>query len=441
MYKKVLSIFLTLILGLFLAGCTIPGTDINVPIPYLDDLLNGTDISVPVNKEVTITYWSLFEPFELYQPLILQYEQENPGVKIVFEQKVFDDLDVYKDTLLSKLQLKETTPDIVRIHSSWVPKFSDSLSPAPEDVVSAASVQSDYYSTVTETSVLNGRVYSLPLMFDSLALFYNKDAFDSGSLSPPATWSEFADLSISLTQGSGSNITRAGAAFGSADNVAHFSDILGLMMNQSDVELPRDMNSDAMKEIIVFYTNFVTQMKVWDTSQVYSPLSFSQGRTAMMFGPSWQLLNILENNPNLNVGVAPVPQVVSENSLTDDNFASYWVEAVNVNSENSKEAWKFIKWLSQPEQLRSTFNQAANTRAFGEPYPRVSMQSELASNVFLAPFYVNADRAKARKFADLSGNSNYVEILKNVVEGVINGGDVGTLLQTAEQEYNRLDSL
>ena len=84
MYKKVLSIFLTLILGLFLAGCTIPGTDINVPIPYLDDLLNGTDSSVPVNKEVTITYWSLFEPFELYQPLILQYEQENPGVKIVF---------------------------------------------------------------------------------------------------------------------------------------------------------------------------------------------------------------------------------------------------------------------------------------------------------------------------------------------------------------------
>ena len=40
---------------------------------------------------------------------------------------------------------------------------------------------------------------------------------------------------------------------------------------------------------------------------------------------------------------------------------------------------------------------------------------------------------------DRAGNKNYSDIFKNVVEGVLNGGDLDTLLQTASQEYTRLE--
>ncbi|PIR43484.1 hypothetical protein COV24_02455 [candidate division WWE3 bacterium CG10_big_fil_rev_8_21_14_0_10_32_10] len=438
MRTKILSLLSILSLSFFIAGCTIPGTSINIPIPFLDKS-TPTPVS---NEPVTLNYWSLFESYEVYQPLIEEYQKDHPNVKINYEEKVFDNLDAYKDTLLSKMKLKDAdSPDILRINSTWVSSFSPYLSPSTTDVFTPSDIQSNFYSTVSSTSVVNNKVYAVPLMFDSLALFYNKDIFEQANASPPKSWSDFADLAALLTKGSGSTITQSGAAFGSAGNVAHFSDVLGLLMNQSDIELPRDINSSAMKEIISFYTSFVTNAKVWDPNLPYSPVSFAQGKTAMMFGPSWELLDILENNPNLNVGVAPVPQVVSEDSLTDDNFSTYWVESVNANSKHSKEAWEFLKWLSAEDQLRSAFNNASNQRLFGQPYPRVSMQNELVSNPFLSPFYVNADKARTLKIADMSGNSNYVNIFKTVVEGVINGGDLDQLLQTASQEYSRLDSM
>lgn len=394
------------------------------------------------NKEATLTYWSLFEPFEVYEPLFIEYKNQNPNITVNYEEKVFSDLNVYKDSLLAKLINGEQTPDIVRIHVTWVDEFAPYLQPAPSSVFIQSDFSNSFYNPATDNVVFRNEVYAVPLMYDSLALLYNKDIFDESGATPPTTWSDFASLAGDLTKSSGaSNIVVSGAAIGSADNIAHFSDILGLLMNQSNISLPEDMQSDAMKDVIVFYTNFVNEQRVWDRSFAYSPLSFAQGNVAMMFAPSWQLLNIIEENPNLNVGVVPVPQVVDAGSLTANSYPNFWVEAVNKNSDNKTASWKLISWMSEEEQLLRAFDEASKRRAFGEPYSRVALQSELVSHPYLSPFLSNADNGQVRQTTDAAGNDAYVAILKTVVEGVLDGGDIDELLATAKKEYERLDAL
>jgi len=431
MPNKITSVALLLLSSFVLGGCSVLG--FHIPFTSKD-----SDTVKTPSEPITLTYWSLFEPYEVYQPLIEEYQQQNPNVTIKFEQRNFDNLYTYKDSHLATLQTGSNSPDIVRIHVTWLPLFQNSLSPAPSSIISFDEYSADFYNTAVENTILNGKIYAVPLMFDSLSLFYNKDIFAQKNLNPPTTWSDFLDTSVNLTVSNSGQISQSGAAFGSAENVAFFSDIIGLLLRQSNIQLPKDFKSPAFRDTILFYTNFVKESGVWNREQAYSPLAFSQGRTAMMFGTSWSLLDILQKTPNLKVGVAPVPQVVSDSKLTEINYSTYWVESVASSSKNKEESWKFIKWLSQPEQLRKVYSKASDTRTFGEPYPRVSMQGELVSNPYLSPFFVYAQNSDTMPISDRSGNNNYVDIFKNIVEGVLNGGDLDSLIDTAEKEYNRV---
>ncbi|HHH14142.1 MAG TPA: sugar ABC transporter substrate-binding protein, partial [candidate division WWE3 bacterium] len=426
--KKLFTILTVSFLSFVLAGCSILG----YTLPFGK---RKESTEKKQKTEVTLVYWSLFEDYQVLSPLFEEYQKENPHIKIVFEQKDFDSLNSYKDSLLSKLVQGEEKPDIIRIHQTWVPSFVSYLSPAPSNLISVLDFQKDFYPSAQKSVIYSDKIYGMPLMFDSLALFYNKEIFDFAKVSPPSTWSDFADLAVTLTKSSGKDIQVAGAAFGNASNVAHFSDIISLMMLQSGLELPEDFTSPAMQDIIKFYTSFVKDTPVWSSDMAYSPLAFAQGKVAMMFGTSWRLLEILRENPSLSVGVVPVPQAVSNNSLTNNNVTSFWVEGVNKSSKNSEEAWKLLVWLSQKEQLVKAFTNSSTIRPFGEPYPRISLKQELSTNPYLPSFFVNAENAEPSVFTDASGNDQYVQILRNVIEGYLGGVNLEELLKTAQQEY------
>lgn len=408
-------------------------------IPFIGRFL-ATNDTYDSTRPITISYHSLFEPKLVYDPLFVEYRNKNTNISINFEQRTYDTLESYKDSVLAKLKTGEKTPDILRIHVSWISDFKDYLYPAPKDLIDYNLFSKSYYvpvvDTITDPNTKD--VYGIPLMYDSLALFYNKDLFTVNNINPPQSWSDFTEVAKMLTVSDGQNIQIAGAAIGSAENVAHFSNIISLLASQSNLEFPEDLDSPQMKEIIDFYTRFVLDSKVWDRNFAYSPLSFAKGNVAMMFGPSWELLNILQNNPQLNVGVVAVPQIVSaQDELSSKSLPNFWIEVVNKNSQNPKEAWKLIQFLGEKDQLVKAFQNTQ--RVFGEPYPLVDLQQTIVSDPYIPAFYENADNGKVFKTLDKSGNAAYTDILKTVVEGVLNGDDVDTLLKTAKQTYESLE--
>ena len=80
---------------------------------------------------------------------------------------------------------------------------------------------------------------------------------------PPETWKEFRDTAIKLTNWRDNDpkkaLLQSGAAVGTADNVSHPADILGLMLAQSEVSIPTQLDSQASQDVFTFYTNFVTK--------------------------------------------------------------------------------------------------------------------------------------------------------------------------------------
>ncbi|MEK7595270.1 MAG: extracellular solute-binding protein [Patescibacteria group bacterium] len=413
---KYRSLFFILLLPLVLTSCTPADTLSKLPVI-------GKYFKPKGDAPVTLTVWGLWEPKEVMDVLFEEYKQTHPNVAIEYEQRSLANLKAYKDSVVTRLS-EGSAPDIVLVHNSWMPSLYSSLTPASDKVISTSDFDTSFYSVAKDYGVSEGKVYALPSGFDGLALVYNRDMFTEVGLStPPATWEEFRVAAVKLTKKDQSRlITQAGASIGSANNVEHFADILGLLFAQADVAVPKGLTSQPAIDAFTFYTNFVSQEGVWSDVLPPSVEAFAKGKVAMIFAPSWQVLGILERAQNLNVGIAQVPRAVGLNGdKINIDWASFWMYTVAKNSGNSSAAWDFLKFLVQPENQKKLYNEQLKIRPFGSAYSLKSLQEDLSGSAYLYTYVRGAEHAKSGIFSTRSGNDREVDALKTSINSVLVG--------------------
>ncbi len=416
MTKSKITAFISLfLLSFLLTACTVQD------IPLIGPLLSRTGKTV-LSGPADLTMWGMWESPEIMQELIDQYQEEHPNVTINYEDRsVIKPLSDYKDRVFSRLG-EDDGPDIAQVHVGWVPGLSPLLSPMPSGIMDVATYSQSFYPVASEMMVLNNRIYGIPTYYDGLLLVYNKEHFrEIDQQEPPTAWEEFRRLALELTvRGSerGKSIVRAGAALGSASNVEHFADILGLMWSQAGVSLPLGIDTEAAQHALLFYTNFVKEDGVWSEDFPEATAAFAGGQVSMIFVPSWRILDILAMAPNMEIGVAPVPQALPQQPAS---WASFWVGVVSTKSSNPKAAWEFLAFLADEEQQLMTFNEASNYRYFGAAFSRVSMASELELNEYLQPLLEMAPYAKTAEIASRAGNKKQEDALYEAVESVLDG--------------------
>ncbi len=394
------------------------------------------------SEPVTITYWGLWEPEPVIQGVIAEFEKENPGIKVDYRKHSKTD---YKARLLSSL-VKGQTPDVFRIHNTWLPMFVEYLSPVPGDTVNNLGLEVNYFPVTSKDLKIGGSYYAIPLMADTLALYYNKDILSSANKSVPKTWWGLKQTAKELTvRDESGRIQTAGAALGTANNVDHWSDILGLMIYQNGAN-PALPTGRLIEDVLSFYTLFSLQDKVWDSTLPDSTFAFASGKLAFYFGPSWRYFNIKEINPNLNFGIAKVPQLPELGSsdweaaeegkvgLTNINWGTFWVEGVSQKSPNQKAAWKFLEYLSSKEVMENLYSAQSQTRDFGEIYPVIALADKLKSNPVLSPFVEQAGSAKSWylcSFTHDNGlNDGVIKYYEDAVNAILNGASPSSVTET-----------
>lgn len=359
-------------------------------------------------KQIVINYWGLWEENSVIEGLIADFESKNPGITVKYKKNQKDDYRTRLKAKLAKTGSGEDVPDIFRIHVSWIPNFKEEMESVPAATVTNLQLESDLFDGIKTDIKEGGKYRAIPLMYDGLAMFYNKDLLEAAKVNIPKSWWGLESVADKLTvRDSNGKIRVAGVALGLVENVDHWSDVVGLMMKQNGVNVQTDdtTNNNKLQDVLLYYTNFRIKKQVWDETLPNSTRFFAEGKLGLYFGPSWRVFDMENLNPKLKFGVATVPQLptlegaqmdkieeTGEN-LTNIHWSTYWVEGVNAKSANKQAAWKFLEYLASREALERMYLAAAQLRSFGEIYPRKSMSGRLSDNLKVKPFIQMANNS------------------------------------------------
>lgn len=326
-------------------------------------------------EDITLEFWGVFDDRNAFDKAIRDYQAVNKGVRINYRMFTFED---YERSVVDALAAG-TGPDIWMIHHTWLAKHRDKLTPMPEKIsglkeplFTAKSYQDQFVDVAFNDLVKDGKIYGVPLYVDTLALYWNKDLFNTAGLTrPPTTWEEFIKYvdseQNSLTKlDEQGNVIQAGAAMGSVQNVNRSTDILMALMLQSGVRMTNAQNTSSTlsqsvenlavgEQALQFYTDFtntLSKVYTWNDRMPYSIDAFVEGKAAMMLNYSHQVDAIRDRTPRLNFAVATVPQISLDSVRT---YGSYWAPAVSLKATPAvaAQAWKFLAYLSSTEGARS----------------------------------------------------------------------------------------
>ncbi|MBI2055699.1 MAG: extracellular solute-binding protein [Candidatus Sungbacteria bacterium] len=301
-----------------------------------------------------IEIWSPEDSYEVWRPMIEKYREgvRNAGISYIKKNAAS-----YESELINALA-SGGGPDIFWLKDTELQRHLDKIKPLSSGLggYQKKNIKSTFADALA-SSMVNSKdeLLGVPLAFDNLALFYNRDYFNSANIpSPPRSWDDLSDQAKALSKFSDAGgIKRSGAALGTAANVAHASDVLMAFIHQSGGAVldPAGgqviLQSPAAESALRFYASFAdpTQKAYsWNSSFDDSLRAFARGDAAMAFGYAGDIGKIVSQNPQLNFDVAPLPQLNPQG--TQVNFGRFGLLSVSRLSKEPENSWNFLLWLA-----------------------------------------------------------------------------------------------
>lgn len=426
------------------------------------------------NEPIELTYYRLFDDSDTFEPLIQEYESQNPNVTINYRK--FTDPDQYLELIINELAEGEG-PDLFSMQNTWFTQHRKKLTPVPTDLITTEDFESTFVDVTSDDLLLPdetgaSRIYGLPLYVDTLALYYNEDHFEDAIPSrgkPASTWAELQEDVFKLTKADNSfeRFEVAGIAMGRADNLLRAIDILYLLMIQFGAEFYDDGYSEATfaeaqgasatglyypaAEAVDFFTSFSlpsSKYYSWnayladDESDTKEIETFAKGKVSMIIGYSYeyeQILNTIESlekegadviDPN-SVKVIEIPQIEDPKTSTEkrDTYASYFAETVSRTSEHPEEAWKFLSYLVNKENLEHYHDETHL------PTSRRDMIEEQSEEAIYGVFVNQIGFAESFPVADANA---YKAIFTEIITQVLETEDSQEVLNVAQEAVNAL---
>ncbi len=232
-----------------------------------------------------------------------------------------------------------------------------------------------------------------------------------------------------------------GLAMGTTSNVEHYSDIFALLLVQNGGNVSHLDSQEAAGALEVYRKFADSGTEYWNDTMPNSLTAFIQEKVAMILAPSWEAITIKSANPDLKIKIVPVPAGPDGNPVS---IANYWVEGVSKYSKNQLEAWKFLRYLVQKENLTKLYEIQAQVRPFGEPYSRVDCASLLAQNEYTgaimkeAEYFVSVPMI-SRTF-DNGLNDEIIKYIENAINATLQGVSYSEALKTAKQGVDQIFS-
>jgi multiple sugar transport system substrate-binding protein len=337
---------------------------------------------------VTLSGWQS-SPTEkqLLEQVLHQFEFQHPTLKVKHE--IINDQ--YMDVIKTRL-IGDAAPDVFYLDAFEAPLLMKYgvLEPL-NSYINAQFDLADFEPNLLKAFQLDGRTYGLPKDFSTLALFYNKQAFqDAGIDQPPQTWDELRDYSQILTVDTNRDGRNDRYGFGVSPELSRQYFMMTafggrLIDRQENAAFFTSGSLKGLQLIIDQYRQDRTSVQPSDVGASTGSELFGQGKAAMAIEGPWAIPYLQETFPKLQFATAEVPTVNNKKGTM-----AYTVAYVmNKKTKHKEAAWQLISYLTSPEGMKAWAKEGLVLPS------RKSVLQELgyADNPLYASFVKGADYA------------------------------------------------
>lgn len=380
-------------------------------------------------EPATISFWSIKDDAAVWEPIINQFQEKNPHITVNYARL---EETTYEEVLVNRLA-EGRGPDVFVLPNTLLSKHRDKVLPLPSEFRLAAKDFKLAFVDIAVEELIGPQeeILGAPLFVDTLALFYDRDAFNAaGIATPPKNWDEVMETAKLLTKINPSGeITKSGIALGAYNNIEYAFEILSaLMLQNGDPVIVRNTTEVAMEQgaerALDFYTSFASPSRqnfAWADYLKNSFTAFGEGGVAMVFGFAEDISRITVRNPHLAFQAIPLPQPKGANTAI--TYGRYFFPAVSKFSPNPAASWQFVLYATLGEGAKIYSEQT------GRPPARRDLIAAGTNSANLDIFYKQALIAKSWQVPD---ESRTRRLFQEAVNSVV------TRTATSDQATRRL---
>lgn len=324
-------------------------------------------------------------------------------------------------------------PDVMTLDIAWVAGLADAGLLA-DITQKAGPIASQYQPGPYSSGLFEQKQYALPLYTNNVALLVNDRMLaDAGIQKAPATWQEFHDAAVAMTN---KEKQTYGVSLG-GNRMGAFQLYSFIWQNGGDIidaEGKSHVADPASVEAVDFLAKLYTESKAmpdsvltagnWD--EVHAP--FVQERAGMVVTGDWALAAVAKANPDLKFSVHPLP-AGKEAATVIGGFDL----AIKANTSAPEASFELVKWLSGERSI-----------ALMRKYNRLSALKKAATPEAIAalppnmqPFMQQAAAGRARPVV-AAWTQMHTDVFANVWDSVIRGKPAKEAMTEADAAIKNL---
>lgn len=306
-----------------------------------------------LSQPVVLTFIMNAPEVEPFRPIIKDFEQQNPGIRLnMIEGPNASNL--VEDLNTSAFLLGSSPYDLINMDITWVPKFAAAgWLKDMSDLVSQEELAKFLPGDINGGRYKEG-LYRLPWRTDAGLLYYRKDLLQQVGLQPPETFSDLTQASKTLQQ---ENAARWGYVWQGRQYegvAAMFIEVLqgngGFWVNPetNEVGLDKPQAIDALKFLVSTIQQGISPPGVITYQEDEARRLFQSGNTVFMrnWPYAWALLNADDSPVKGKIGIKPM---VHAPNLKSAACQGGWGWGISSMTKHPQEAWKVVQYFTSPE--------------------------------------------------------------------------------------------
>jgi multiple sugar transport system substrate-binding protein len=302
----------------------------------------------------TLVFWQ-FSPLTAIQPILARFEAQNPDLKVQVEQLTWQS---GREKIVAAIAAGQP-PDLCELGSTFLPGLV-----ADSTLLDLTDRATDLKPSLVGWDVASykGRVYGIPWMVGTRALYVNDDLVRKAGLDPAKPISTWADLARTAQAISERVPDAKGFGMNSGEREILFKKFMPFAWgNGGDI-----LDSTLMKSVFASRAN-VEALRFYLSLKPYSLLdrqemhdeAFAKGRLGIIISGPWLLRKIPEQAPDLHYSVDLMPKPAPDRG-THASFAGAEVLGMFRNAKHPEDALRLARFLVRPENTMPLFLATGN---------------------------------------------------------------------------------